>query len=86
MADIIQLIQRDHDHIRGLFEEFESVPPDDRGAMFRHIVAELARHEAAEEIIVHPALRHDAGNEAAADAILAQEDEAEEQTEHPQTP
>lgn len=78
MADIIDLIKQDHDEIRRLFAQLESSAPEDRGGLFAHIVPELARHEAAEEAIVHPTLRHEAREEAAADEIVEQEQHAEE--------
>lgn len=77
MSDIIDLIRQDHAEIRLRFGRLEEAGPEQRGDLFREIVAELARHEAAEEAIVHPALRKEIGDEACADAILAEERDAE---------
>lgn len=78
MADVIELIQRDHQEIRGLFGQMSETDPEDRGDLFRHIVSELARHEAAEEAIIHPTLRDEIGDERTAGSIVEEEQEAEE--------
>ena len=78
MADVIELIQRDHQEIRELFSQISETDPEDREGLFRHIVSELARHEAAEEAIIHPTLRDEIGDERAAGSIVEEEQEAEE--------
>lgn len=78
MADVIDLIQKDHNEIRELFSQIEDTAPEDRGDLFRHIVSELARHEAAEESIIHPTLRDELGDEQEASSIVEEEQEAEE--------
>lgn len=78
MADVIDLIRQDHDEIRELFSQLEDTAPESRGDLFRHIVSELARHEAAEEAIIHPTLRDELGDEQEAGSIVEEEQKAEE--------
>lgn len=78
MADVIDLIRQDHDEIRELFSQLEDTARKDRGGLFRHIVSELARHEAAEEAIIHPTLRDELGDEQEAGSIVEEEQQAEE--------
>ena len=76
--DIIDLIRSDHDVVRGLLADIEQAAPDDRGELFDRLVGELARHEAAEEAIVHPTLRDEvADGRGVAEQVLEQESEAE---------
>lgn len=76
--DIIDLITDDHDEVRSLMARIESADPDQRGELFQTLVAELARHEAAEEAIVHPTLRDETpGGEAIAEGVLEEENQAE---------
>lgn len=78
--DIIDLIRSDHDVVRGLLADIEQAPADDRGELFEKLVGELARHEAAEEAIVHPTLRDEVTNGGTvAEQVLEQESEAESQ-------
>lgn len=78
MADIIELIRKDHDEIRTLFEQLDAAGPDERADVFRHIVSELARHEAAEQTIVHPVLDDVVGDPSTAASLTDQEQQAEE--------
>ena len=79
MPDIIELIQQDHDEVCSLFARLDECCPSERGELFQEIVHELARHEAAEESIVHPTLRDDvAGGESVAEAVLDEESKAEQ--------
>ncbi len=76
--DIIDLLTSDHDLFRSLFDELETCRPDERGDLFQKIVFELARHEAAEESIVHPTTRDEvAQGEAVAKTALEEESKAE---------
>lgn len=75
--DIIDLLIDDHTEFRTLFSQLDTTPAEQRGDLFRHIVSELARHEAAEEAIVHAATRDVPGGEDVAQAVLAEEDQAE---------
>lgn len=77
--DIIDLITDDHDEVRALMTQIDSADPDQRGDLFQTLVAELARHEAAEEAIVHPTLRDEApGGAGIAEGVLEEENEAED--------
>lgn len=76
--DIIELIRSDHDVVRGLLADLEKAQADARGELFDTLVGELARHEAAEEAIVHPTLREEvADGGQVAEQVLEQESEAE---------
>lgn len=77
--DIIDLILEDHDEVRELFSRLDTTDPEGRGELFETIVYELARHEAAEETIVHPTLRDEvpAGG-SIAESVLEEESEAEQ--------
>lgn len=76
--DIVDRLTHDHDQIRSLFAQAETTPADQRGDLFRHIVSELARHEAAEEAVVHAATRDVPGGQQVADAVLEEESQAEQ--------
>lgn len=77
-TDIVDRLTDDHTEIRALLEQMETTPEDQRGDLFRHIVSFLARHEAAEEAVVHSATRDDVpGGEDVAQAVLEEEDQAE---------
>ena len=76
--DIITLIKDDHDEFRHLLAQIETAAAEDRGELFRTLVAELARHEASEEAIVHPTLRDEAaGGQSVAEEVLEEENQAE---------
>ena len=76
--DVIDVIQEDHVDFRGLFSELQTAPPDEREELFRHTVERLAGHEAAEEAIVHKALRDDVDEgERVAQEVLEEESSAE---------
>lgn len=76
--DVIDLIQADHQEFRTLFDSIDTIPPDQREDLFRTLVAELARHEAAEEALVHRALRDDVPDgESVAEQVLEEESGAE---------
>lgn len=77
--DILDLIQEDHVRFRRLFAEVNEASADDRPEIFRHLVSELARHEAAEEAVIHPTLRDDVPDgEAEAASLLSEESAAEQ--------
>lgn len=77
--DIIDLITDDHDEVRSLMTRIQGADPDERGELFRALVADLARHEAAEEAIVHPTLRDEVpGGQFIAEGVLEEESEAEQ--------
>lgn len=77
--DIVDRLTDDHNDIRALFGQLDTTPADQRGDLFQHIVSELARHEAAEEAVVHSATRDDVpGGEQIANAVLEEENQAEQ--------
>lgn len=78
-TDIIDLLLEEHGEFRELFAELERAETDFRDELFRYLVARLARHEAAEEAVVHRALRDEVpGGDQLAEQVLAEESEAEQ--------
>lgn len=78
-SDILELLLEDHRDFRELLRELEDAPPDQREDLFRYVVSRLASHEAAEEAVVHRAVRDDVpGGEKVAAARLSEEQEAEQ--------
>lgn len=75
---IIDHLRKDHDTVRSLFGRLDETPPAQRHDLFREIVSELARHEAAEQAIVHPRTREAARGDQIADSVVREEQEAEE--------
>ncbi|GIE87314.1 hemerythrin domain-containing protein [Actinoplanes regularis] len=73
--DVIELLCDQHNEIKSLFAEVRSTTGEDRKHAFHQLVRLLAVHESAEELIVHPASRHDA-SDAVVDACLHEENEA----------
>lgn len=77
--DIIDLILEDHNEVRELLSQLETTSPEEREELFHTLVYELARHEAAEESIVHPTLRDEVpAGEPVASEVLEEESEAEQ--------
>jgi hemerythrin superfamily protein len=76
--DVITLLERQHQEIRTLFTELETVSSDTRRDVFRRLVRLLAVHETAEEEVVHPAARDAQGGDAVVDARLGEEHRAKE--------
>ena len=76
-TDIVDRLLADHADLRRILSEVDTTPPDQLGELFRHLVSELARHEAAEEALVHTAARNASGGEVVAQAVLDEEDQAE---------
>ncbi len=75
---IIDHLRKDHDTVRDLFGRLDQTAPGGRQDLFREIVSELARHEAAEQAIVHPRTRDAAHGDQVADSVIKEEQEAEE--------
>ncbi|MFA9443936.1 hemerythrin domain-containing protein [Egicoccus sp. AB-alg6-2] len=76
--DIVDLLLADHREFRELFDELARSEDDFKQELFHYLVARLASHEAAEESVVHPALRDDVpGGEDVAVEVLREEAEAE---------
>lgn len=77
--NVIDHLVEDHNRIKRLFSEFDSADGSRRPELFSTIVAELARHESAEEEVVYPVLRKEVGEgDALADARISEENEAKE--------
>ena len=77
--DVVAVIQEEHADFRRLFTELEAAPPNEREELFRHTVARLAAHEAAEEALVHKALRDDVPDGGRiAEQVLEEENSAED--------
>lgn len=77
-ANVLDLIQRDHEQVKMLLGRFESVPAGEREQYFCQVVHELVPHEVAEEELIYPALRKNAPNGGKeADLRIAEQSEAE---------
>jgi hemerythrin superfamily protein len=74
---IIDALRHDHDDIRRMFARLERAKGDQRRDLFQQLVSELVRHEVAEEEILRPVSRLDAGK-AIANARIKEESQAEE--------
>lgn len=73
---IIEVLRQDHDEVRQMLAQLEQSTGDERRDLFHQLVGELIRHEVAEEEIVRPVSRRDAGD-AIAEARIKEESEAE---------
>ncbi|SNY25681.1 Hemerythrin HHE cation binding domain-containing protein [Paractinoplanes atraurantiacus] len=73
--DVIDLLIGQHQQIKALLAEVKSSAGEQRKEAFAELVRLLAVHESAEEQIVHPAARDDAGDDVV-DARLREEDDA----------
>src|SRR4051812_894780 len=75
--DVVTRIRRQHDIIRGLFDDVDKAAPARCTDALRPLVRLLAVHETGEEMVVYPSLRF-AGSEArvAVRARRGEEDEA----------
>ena len=73
---IIQELRQDHEEVRRMFSKLENAQGETRRDLFHELVGELIRHEVAEEEILRPVSKKDAG-EAIANARLKEESEAE---------
>lgn len=73
--DVIELLLQQHNEIKALFARVKTTGGDAQQAAFQDLVRLLAVHESAEEQVVHPAARHDAGD-AVVEARLHEESEA----------
>jgi iron-sulfur cluster repair protein YtfE (RIC family) len=75
--DLISLLAQDHEAIGERFFELGHAGPDVRGQLFWELMDQLVRHEAAEEMVVYPALRQEPGGAVIAEARRREESEAE---------
>lgn len=77
-ADLVSLLLEDHGEAKRLLQGFDRVPQEERPEAFRHLLKVLVAHEAAEELVVYPALRAcAAGGSAIARDRLAEQEQAE---------
>jgi hemerythrin superfamily protein len=75
-SDAVELLLRQHQEIRGLFQEVEQKTGDERAEAFERLSRFLAVHETAEEEIVHPVARQAIPNgDQVVDARLREENE-----------
>jgi iron-sulfur cluster repair protein YtfE (RIC family) len=73
---LIESLRNDHDRIQDLFAQMEDATGQARKDLFGLLVAELVRHEVAEEEILRPISRRDAGDRVV-DARIKEESRAE---------
>jgi hemerythrin superfamily protein len=76
--DLVSLLAQDHEAIRERLMEFESARPEWRAELFRELMAQLVRHESAEEVVVYPVVRHEPGGDSITKERVAEESEAEQ--------
>lgn len=74
---IIDALRHDHDVIRKMFARLDTETGERRRELFQQLLSELVRHEVAEEAILRPVSKRDAG-EAIANARTKEEGRAEE--------
>jgi iron-sulfur cluster repair protein YtfE (RIC family) len=74
---IIDALREDHDEVRQMFARLETATGEQRRDLFHQLVGELIRHEVAEEEILRPVSKRDAGEEIA-NARIHEESQAEE--------
>ena len=79
--DVVKFLRDQHNLIKDMFDEVLSASePKAREKAFTELRALLAVHETAEEMVVHPRVRHEAANgDEIVDARLKEEHEAKEQ-------
>ncbi|MFF5225252.1 hemerythrin domain-containing protein [Dactylosporangium sp. NPDC000521] len=73
--DVVDLLLAQHNEIKALFADVRTAQGEAKEQAFQRLVRLLAVHESAEEQVVHPAARHQAGD-AVVDARLREESEA----------
>lgn len=73
---IIAALREDHDEVRQMFKKLDAAVGQDRADLFHRLVGELVRHEVAEEEILRPVSKRDAGA-SIAEARIKEESEAE---------
>jgi len=78
--DVVTYLKGQHDLIKDMFEEVFSASSDDaRRKAFTELRQLLAVHETAEEMVVHPRVRHEVeGGDVIVDARLVEEHDAKE--------
>lgn len=73
---ITEVLRQDHDEVRELLARIDAAAGAQRAEFFQRLVGELVRHEIAEEEILRPVSRRDAGAEIAK-ARIEEESKAE---------
>lgn len=73
---ILDALRHDHDEVREMFGRLEEQTGERRRKLFEQLLRELVRHEVAEEEILRPVSRRDAGA-AITDARIKEESRAE---------
>ena len=73
---IIDALRHDHDEVREMFARLDAATGERRGELFQQLLSELVRHEVAEEAILRPVSKRDAGA-AIANARIKEESQAE---------
>jgi hemerythrin superfamily protein len=73
--NVIELLLSQHQQIRALFARVSQSTGEQKRDAFQELTRLLAVHESAEEQVVHPAARHDAGD-ATVEARLQEENDA----------
>jgi hemerythrin superfamily protein len=78
--DVVKFLKAQHNLIKDLFEEvFSASDAKAREKAFVELRQLLAVHESAEEMVVHPRVRHEAASgDEIVDAVLKEEHEAKE--------
>jgi hemerythrin superfamily protein len=77
--DVIQLLVGQHQEIKKLFDQVARASGERKRGLFDELVRLLAVHEAAEEEVVHPIVRHEVhGAGGVVDARLTEENAAKE--------
>jgi hemerythrin superfamily protein len=78
--DVVKFLKDQHNLIKDMFEEVFAASSDDaRRKAFTELRQLLAVHETAEEMVVHPRVRHEVeGGDAIVDARLVEEHDSKE--------
>lgn len=74
---IIEVLRREHDEVREMFVRLDAATGEQRRELFQQLLSELVRHEVAEEEILRPVSKRDAGEEIA-NARINEESQAEQ--------
>jgi hemerythrin superfamily protein len=73
--DVVDLLLEQHNQVKSLFGQLINATGDQKRELFQELVRLLAVHESAEEQVVHPVARKQAGDEVV-EARLREENEA----------
>jgi hemerythrin superfamily protein len=75
-ADVIDLLLHQHHEVKRSLAEVETLQGDSKMAAFSRLEKLLSSHENAEQEVVHPVTRDQAGNPGLAHDLVHDEDEA----------